>query len=386
MKMAQAVRLLAAIFLGLSLAACSSTPSSSEPAKLVDFKEEKRLKKVWSRSIGDGQGKAYHRITPVIDGEEIFIAAHDGVVAAYTTAKGKKVWKRSHDLNISGGVGVGGAMVFVGTSDGEVVALDRLTGDIVWKTAVQGEVLSAPASNGSVVVAQTYSGQVHGFDIVDGKMLWTYNAQVPRLTLRGTSTPVIVRDTVLVGLANGRVAALDVDSGSVRWEQRVSVPQGSTEIERLVDVDGRLLLTEGDQIVVATAYQGKLLAVDIAGGRPLWAKDASSYVGATEALGNIYVVDDQGTISAVSDGGRTINWTQTQLARRELSEPLAQSGSIVVGDYEGYLHLIAQIDGHLEGRDRIDSSGMRAPMASDAERIYVYSNDGKLAAYRIVQR
>ncbi len=277
-------------------------------------------------------------------------------------------------------------MVFVGTSDGEVVALDRLTGQIVWKTAVQGEVLSAPASNGSVVVAQTYSGQVHGFDIVDGKILWTYNAQVPRLTLRGTSTPVVARDTVLVGMANGRITALDIESGSIRWEQRVAVPQGSTEIERLVDVDGRLLLIENDRIVVATAYQGKLLAVDIASGRPLWGKDASSYVGVTEALGNIYVVDDQGSISAVADGGRTVSWVQTQLARRELSEPLAHSGSIVVGDYEGYLHLVAQLDGHLEGRERIDSSGMRAPMSADAERIYVYSNDGKLAAYVIKQR
>lgn len=386
MKVSAWVNILFVFCLGLGLAACSSTPSSSEPAALVDFEVEKKLKKVWSRSIGDGQGKSYHRIAPVLDGDEVFIAAHDGVVAAFNSATGKKVWKKKHKLNISGGVGLGGAMVFVGTSDGEVVALDRLTGAVIWKTQVNGEVLSAPASNGSVVVAQTYSGQVHGFDIVDGSILWTYNAQVPRLTLRGTSTPTVVRDTVLIGMANGRIAALDIDSGSVRWEQRVAVPQGSTEIERLVDVDGRLLLTDGDQVVVATAYQGKLLAVDINSGRPLWVKDASSYVGATEALGNIYVVDDQGSISAVADGGRTISWTQTQLARRELSEPLAHSGSIVVGDYDGYLHLLAQIDGHLEGRRRIDSSGMRAPMAADAERIYVYSNDGKLVSYLIKQR
>ncbi len=75
----------------LGLAACSATPSSTDPAALVDFKQEKRLKKVWSRSIGDGQGKAYHRIAPVLDGNEIFIAAHDGVVAAFNTERQKNL-------------------------------------------------------------------------------------------------------------------------------------------------------------------------------------------------------------------------------------------------------------------------------------------------------
>ncbi len=379
-------RPLAVVLFSAVLAACSSTPKSSDPAPLTDFTEIKQLKKVWSYSLGDGQGEAYYRIAPAIDGDEIFIASVDGGVAALNKKTGKKLWKKAHKLTISGGVGVASTQLYVGTADGQVAVLDRLSGDVQWTAEVGGEVLGAPAGNGSVVVVQTYSGLVHGFNAQSGERLWTYTAQVPRLTMRGTSSPRIVRGVALVGLANGRIVALDADTGSVRWEQRVSVAQGSTEIERLVDVDGRLLLIENDQIVVVNGYQGKVIAIDIASGRPLWAKDNSSYVGAAEALGNVYVVDASGGVSAIAEGGRSIAWTQTVLARRILTEPAALSGVVAVGDFDGYLHLLGQLDGQLVGRKRVDSDGLRAPMAVDSKLLYVYGNSGKLVAYKIQDR
>lgn len=379
-------RPLAVVLFSAVLAACSSTPKSSDPAPLTDFTEIKQLKKVWSYSLGDGQGEAYYRIAPAIDGDEIFIASVDGGVAALNKKTGKKLWKKAHKLTISGGVGVASSQLYVGTADGQVAVLDRLSGDVQWTAEVGGEVLGAPAGNGSVVVVQTYSGLVHGFNAQSGERLWTYTAQVPRLTMRGTSSPRIVRGVALVGLANGRIVALDADTGSVRWEQRVSVAQGSTEIERLVDVDGRLLLIENDQIVVVNGYQGKVIAIDIASGRPLWAKDNSSYVGAAEALGNVYVVDASGGVSAIAEGGRSIAWTQTVLARRILTEPAALSGVVAVGDFDGYLHLLGQLDGQLVGRKRVDSDGLRAPMAVDSKLLYVYGNSGKLVAYKIQDR
>ncbi len=379
-------RPLALVLFCALFAACSSTPKSSDPAPLTDFSQSKELKKVWSYSLGDGQGNAYYRIAPAIDGDEIFVASVDGGVAALNKKTGKKLWKKNHKLNISGGVGVASTQLYVGTADGEVVALDRLSGTILWRAPVSGEVLGAPAGNGSVVVVQTYSGLVHGFNAGSGEHLWSYSYQVPRLTMRGTSSPRIVRGVALVGLANGRIVALNADTGSVRWEQRVALAQGSTEIDRLVDIDGRLLLIENEQIVVVNGYQGKVMGIDIASGRPLWAKDNSSYVGAAEALGNVYVVDANGGVSAIAEGGQSIVWTQTVLARRRLTEPAALSGVVAVGDFDGYLHLLGQLDGQLVGRKRVDSDGLRAPMAVDGKLLYVYGNSGKLVAYKIQDR
>lgn len=379
-------RKLSLVLATLMVVACASDPTSREPANLTDFDAEKKLKETWSFSLGDGQAEAFHRLTPVIDGEEIFVASSNGKMAALNKSSGKAIWKKSLDLRISGGIGVSGTMLFVGTSDGEVVGLDRLTGGIIWTTPVNSEVLSAPQSDGDVVVAQTYSGEVHGFSAADGKELWRYTSQLPRLTLRGTSTPKIVSGVVMVGFANGRVVAFDIENGAVRWEQRVAVPKGSTEIERLVDVDGRLLVMEDGQTVIATGYQGQVMAIDIGSGRPLWAKETSSYVGATSALGNIYVVAADGSVNALDGNGQGARWTQTVLARRELTEPVAFEGAIGVGDFEGYLHMLAQVDGRLLARTRVDSDGLRAPMTADGDLLYVYGNSGELVAYKLKDR
>lgn len=379
-------RTLAVVVIGLFLVACSSTPKSNDPAPLTDFQESKRLKKVWSYSLGDGQEEAYYRFTPAIDGDEIYTLSMDGGVAALNKKTGKKRWKVFHELNISGGIGVAGDQLYLGTADGELVTLNRENGDILWRAEVNGEVLGAPAGDGRVVIVQTYSGLVHGFNAEDGKRLWTYTSQVPRLTMRGTSSPLIVRGVALVGFASGRLMAFNAENGSILWDQRISVPQGSTEIDRLVDIDGRLLLIENERIVVVNGYQGQVMAIDINSGRPLWAKDNSSYVGAAEALGNVYVVDAEGGVSAIAEGGQSIAWTQTVLARRRLTEPAVLSGVVAVGDFDGYLHLLGQLDGQLVGRSRVDSDGLRSPMLVDGRLLYVYGNSGKLVAYKIQDR
>ncbi|CAA0078406.1 Outer membrane protein assembly factor BamB [Zhongshania aliphaticivorans] len=368
------------------LVACASEPTSREPANLTSFDAEKKLKKEWSYSLGDGQAEAYHRIAPTVDGDEIFIASSDGKIAALNKSNGKKVWKKSYDLRISGGVGVSSTFLFVGTSDGEVVAIDRISGDIVWRVSLNSEVLSAPQSNGSVVVVQTYSGEVRGLNFADGEQLWSYSSQLPRLTMRGTSTPTVVSDIAMIGFANGHVIAFDIENGSQLWDQRISVPQGSTEIERLVDVDGRLRVMEDGQTVVATAYQGQVMAIDIRSGRPLWVKEASSYVGAADSLGKVYIVSADGSVNAIDDNGQGALWTQTVLARRELTEPVVFIDTIGVGDFEGYLHLLAREDGRLVARTRVDSDGLRAPMIADEKLLYVYGNSGKLVAYKLQDR
>ncbi|WP_372758238.1 outer membrane protein assembly factor BamB [Litorivivens sp.] len=362
----------------LMLAACAGTPEENEPAELTDFVIERDVEKLWSAGIGKGQGKGLYQLRPAIEGDTIYAVSADGKLQARDSATGKKRWKRDLELAVSGGVGIDSERLYLGTAEGKVVAYD-LKGEQLWETQLNGEVLAPPVSDEEIVVAQTYDGQVVGLDALTGEKLWAFAASVPRLTLRGTSTPLLDGQTVYAGLANGRVVALDRKTGELRWEQRVAVPKGSTEIERLSDVDGSLLLHSG--VLYAVGYQGKLVAIDVRSGRPLWERDLSSYSGAVEGYGNIYVADAQGSIHAFEQNGQGVVWTQTILARRKLTEPAILSGSLVVGDFEGYLHFVSQIDGHLVSRVRVDSSGVRAPMSVADDKLYVFSNDGKLVAY-----
>ncbi len=372
----------AVLALAVMAVGCSSNSKKElPPAELPDIQEEVRLDAQWSRSVGNGQGDLYNLLTPAVDGERLFAADAEGVVMALDRLNGDVFWKVDLELPVSGGVGAGYGLVLVGTLKGEVVALDSSSGEERWRARVTSEVLSAPATNGDVVVVQTQDDRLIGLDASTGEQRWIFENSPAVLTLRGTSSPVVTNRLAIAGLSTGKVIALDIQRGIPVWEQRVAVPQGRSELERVVDIDGSLLLSGGTLYVVT--YQGKVAAIDIDSGRQLWQREASSYVGLAQGFGNVYVSQAGGSVESIDERSTSALWNNDALARRQLSAPEVFSSYVAVGDLEGYLHLLSQVDGHFVGRKKIDGDGLRARPLVVGDWIYAYGNSGKLVALTI---
>lgn len=390
--MRQLIRHFLALVLLLNLAACSTISGwfesdddeATKPAELTDIQELVNIEEMWSVGIGDGQGDGFYRLRPAIQGDTLYIAAANGEVAAINRLSGDTLWEVELDNSLSGGVGVYEDAIFLGSSEGFVLKLDATTGEKLWSTHLSGEILSAPQGNGAVVVVQTYDGKLQGLDHGTGSVLWTYDSNVPVLTVRGTSTPVMHDNRVYAGFANGRVLAFDALTGAIAWEVRVAIPQGRSEIERLVDIDGSMELSGSE--LYAASYQGSVAAIDVQGGRKLWQQNASTFSGVSQGGGNIYVADEDGTVNAYLRDGQGLNWTQGALSNRELSRPTPVGSYVAVADFEGYVHVLSQADGEFVGRVRADDEGARADMASDGNVLYVYGNSGELVAYEITAR
>jgi outer membrane protein assembly factor BamB len=378
--------------MALSLAGCSTISGwfdsddedPTAPVDLVKIEQTVKIKKLWSAGIGDGQGDGLYRLQPVISRDVIYAASAEGLVRAFERAKGKSLWKVDLDTPLSGGVGVYENALLLGSSEGFVLKLDASSGELLWSTRLRGEVLSPPQANGKVVVAQTYDGKLQGLDFHTGEILWTYDSNVPVLTVRGTSVPILNNGVVYAGFANGRVLAFNAQTGAIGWEVRVAISQGRSEIERIVDVDGTMQLAGKE--LYAASYQGRVVAIDVASGRKLWQQDVSSFSGVSQGFGNIYVADEDGTLTAYLRNGQGVRWTQTALGYRELSRPTPVSSYVAVGDFEGYVHLLSQVDGEFVGRVKVDGDGVRADMLSDGNILYVFGNSGKLAVYEITAK
>ncbi|MFS0825995.1 outer membrane protein assembly factor BamB [Pseudomonas phoenicis] len=369
----------AVLALAVLAAGCSSNGKKElPPAELTQFKEEVALKKLWSRSIGDGQGEKYNLLVPAIENDRIFASDVNGEVYALNRRTGDVVWEKDLDLPVSGAVGVGYGLLTLGTLKGEVIALDSSTGAERWRSRVNSEVLAPPANNGDVVVVQTQDDRLIGLDAATGERRWIYESSPAVLTLRGTGAPVVTNRLAIAGLSTGKVVAVDIQNGVPVWESRVAVPQGRSELERVVDIDGGLLLSGGTLYV--STYQGRVAGLDVESGRVLWQRDASSYVGVAQGFGNVYVSEASGTVESVDERSSSALWSNDSMARRQLSAPEVFSSYVAVGDFEGYLHLLSQVDGRFVGRERIDSDGLRArPLVVD-DTIYVFGNSGKLEA------
>lgn len=378
------------VALGLlaSISACSAvsdmfssdSDDQKAPVELKDIDQTVKIKKLWSNGVGNGQGKGLYKLQPVLSGDRIYVASSDGEVKSISREKGKTLWDIDLEIPLSGGVGVYNDRLMVGSADGSVIMLSATDGETLWSTRLQGEVLAAPQSNGSVVVAQTYDGKLQGLDADSGEKLWTYDSNVPVLTIRGTSTPIVTGDTVYAGFANGRVLAFNTDNGAIRWEVRVAISQGRSEIERIVDVDGSMALLGGELYVAS--YQGRLVAIDVAAGRKLWQKDVSSFSGVSQGFGNVYVADEDGALSAYLRNGQGLRWEQDALGYRGLSRPTPVNSYVAVTDFDGVLHLLSQVDGEFVGRVSTGDAA-RADMIADGNRLYVYTNAGKMLAYEV---
>ncbi|HWV09344.1 MAG TPA: outer membrane protein assembly factor BamB [Pseudomonas sp.] len=372
----------ALLALAVLVVGCSSNSKKElPPAELPDFEEEVVLQEEWSRSIGEGQGETFNMLAPAVDGDQIYAADVEGLVMALDRMTGKVIWKQDLEAPVSGAVGAGYGLVLLGTLKGEVIALDASSGEEKWRSRVTSEVLAPPAVNGDIVLVQTQDDRLIALDADTGDQRWIFENTPAVLTLRGTGSPVLTNRLAIAGLSTGKVIALDAQRGIPVWEQRVAIPQGRSELDRVVDIDGGLLLSGGTLYVVS--YQGRVAALEMESGRILWQREASSSVGVAQGFGNVYVSLASGTVEGIDERSTSALWSNEALARRQLSAPEVFSSYVAFGDLEGYLHLISQVDGRFVGRERIDRNGLRARPVVVGDWLYAFGNGGKLVALTI---
>jgi outer membrane protein assembly factor BamB len=372
-------------------------PQEVKPNPLPSFNQEVRLEVLWNQKIGGGSGDRAIRIRPAITGGRVFAASADGKIKALTENTGRIIWEAeikdfytkeevafgfSKGLDaIIGGVGAGGDLVVVGTGSGEILALNQSDGSLAWKSRVASEVLSQPQIDDDVVVVQSIDGKVSAYDAIDGSRKWIYTTNIPSLTLRGTATPIISGDVILVGFSNGRVTLLEKETGFSGLDRRVGVAQGGSDLERLVDIDGAMAMENGR--LYAASFQGRIMSIDIATGRTLWSEEASSVSGVGTGFGNVYLASSDSQISAYNaDNGREV-WRVDALLHRDITAPVAIGSYLAFTDLEGYLHLVAQSDGRFVGRRKIDGSGVSSGVVAEGGRLYVMGNKGSLFVLEI---
>jgi outer membrane protein assembly factor BamB len=355
--------------------------TTEPPAELVSFQATLNVKKLWSTKVGGGSERLRLGLKPASDGARIFAGAHDGRAAAYDAQTGHAVWSVKTDLALSAGPAYGDGMIAFGTSDGELLALDAQTGKELWREAVGSEVLAAPAIASGVIALRTSDGRLRGFSTKDGSTLWTVEEAMPTLTLRGNTAPRVAGSLVVCGFNNGRVAAYDVTSGEAQWEVAIANPTGRSELERLVDVSRGLQVVGSD--AYAVGYHGRAVGVDMTTGVVLWQHDISSYAGLGADFSNVYVTSDVDAVVALDRAGGAPVWTQDKLRLRDLTAPTRFGNAVVVGDYQGYLHWLDSGDGHFVAREHAAGARITAAPLVVGDALYVQGDDGTVAAYTV---
>lgn len=353
-----------------------------EPAELVDFDETIDVRRIWSAKIGGSADFLHVALRPAGDGARLYAASHDGKVAALDPETGKPIWRIDLDMELSAGPGVGEGHVVVAAKNGYAILLDATDGSEKWRVDIAGESVSRPLVEDDTVIVQTIDNRLQALSLFDGRPRWLVQRDAPALTMRGSASPVAVGGTVIAGFDSGRLVAAEIDSGTVAWDVLLSPSKGRSDLDRLADIDGALAVVGQD--VYATGYQGRLAALAAESGQVLWSRDISSYEGVAADWNSLYTIRDAGELIALTRRNGNEIWRNASLLRREPTLPIPFNTTVVVGDFEGYIHFFNALDGAAVAREKLGGKAITNAPYVMGSRLFVQSDGGQVAAYMIV--
>lgn len=362
----------------LLLASCSSDKVTvREPAELRDFKPGASMEVRWRRHVGVGGNAG---LLPVVTARAVYAVNEYGELYRLDAISGKKVWRLDTGFKISGAVGAGEGLIVVGGLKGELAAFDE-DGKLRWLTKVSSEVLSAPQIADGFVVVRTSDGRIAALSVEDGKRQWLYERSTPTLIVRSHAGVAIQHGAVYAGFAAGKLVAINLANGNVIWESAVSQPRGNTELERISDITS--LPAVDAESACAVAFQGRIACFDIKQGAMLWSREISSDKGLTLQRNVIYVSDAEGTVMAMDKTSGSTLWKNDQLYLRKPSAPYVVDKYVLVGDFEGYLHVLNREDGSMVARIKTDSSPIPFMPVALGDGLLLQTKDGGIFSIAI---
>jgi len=333
---------------------------------------------VWSNHDGKGAGKLEAKCRLGLSGDTLFSVDYQGRLIALDRLTGRSQWKTDTKAPVTAGVGVSEGIVFIGTETGKVEAFRSTDGQPLWKVGIESPAM-AFSQGRHAIYAHATNDSVYAFDLNDGHNLWHYQINTPTLMFRQVSRPVIAANKVLVGFSTGKLMALDNVTGFPEWEKEIAISKGRSDIQRMVDVNADPIVV--GKTVYAVGYQGRVVALDLDTGTSLWERDLSSFSGLAVNTTSVFVSDTAGIVWAFKRNSGELLWKQEGLSGRALTAPVVMNDEIVIADEEGYLHWLSETDGSFTGRVRVDSQGIEAtPMVVEGY-LSVLSRSGKIATY-----
>ena len=367
--------------LTLALVGCSSNKVKVEKVKpnpLPKITEITTMAPVFSQSVSSSSEKDPLRLQLDANNGVVFIVDPKGKVAAY---QGKqRLWEKNvSKLGLSAGAEAADGIVVVGNKKGQLFALDQATGEQKWTAQLSGALISPSLILNNRVITVSNDGTVFAHSTTDGQQLWAYTLPNVQFSLRGNASPVAVDDrAIVVASANAYVYVIDSLTGAPLMQRRVAISEGRSDIKKLNDIDGDPVVV--GQFLVTTSYQGQVTALNLANQQVVWSEDSSSTKRPEVAGNGVFVASTDGKLTAYEITSGQKLWENDQLLNRKLSNPVMLGNNLVVGDLDGYLHIVDPSSGQLIGRSK--TSGEVRSLRVIDNQLYVATQKGAVSVWQ----
>ncbi|WP_049928951.1 outer membrane protein assembly factor BamB family protein [Halopiger goleimassiliensis] len=262
---------------------------------------------------------------PVVDDEFVYLAyglpsgwyrddEEDGALVVVDESTGELEWEYPLGERASGAPALVGESVLIGDADGMLARLERASGTVEWERDL-GAAVRTPAVADGWCYVQCDDGRVHAIDVETGERCWDADPRglLERLgwgdDYETTGRPAVADGTVVVttgvsrdSRTTGLVRALDRTSGERRWSQdlegRLSGPPRSPAV-----ADGNVYVTGRE----------RLEAYALADGEREWTF-TTGYTTSAPAVGEDVVYCCAKNVYAIDRDDGTERWRHVNLA------------------------------------------------------------------------
>jgi eukaryotic-like serine/threonine-protein kinase len=234
-------------------------------------------------------------------------------------------------------------MIYVGDSQGTLYAIRLTDGSIRWRYAGQGQIATAPAKRGATIYVTSSNG-LTALSQEDGKLLW-HCKHVADAT---ESSPLIVKDRIIVADYSGKVTALDFD-GSLIWQHDIaadappSPPGFNADRARTTGAAARPRTAACDDTAIFQPIfdQSRIAVIDLKRGGRRWSFQAKGWI-----YGEPTVTDDRVFFGSQDDHlycldkrRKTFLWSFPTKSRIEAGVAY-RDGSVFFGSCDGRFYRV----------------------------------------------
>ncbi len=374
-------KIITAMIVSLVIAGCAGglrgKSNLAQPTELNSAIPSNLVMKSWEIKTGSQTPKDSNlRFLIADDGvSTLYIAGQKGVVTAIDMNSGQKVWEKKVGSPLYTGVGYSQGVLLVGRQDAHIEALSASGGDSMWSKKVLGVPAVPPVGNGDVAIVRTLFGAVETFNLQTGEDDWAYIFNNSELSVRGAAAPTFLNNDVLVASDEGTLALIDAQTGMQKWSTVLSEPLNGSFMGGLRDVDAAMIVTT-DRIFVGQYLSG--ITALTHQGRKLWQKGKGTYAGLAFMGNAVISVERDSTVQALDAKDGSPMWDNQDLRGRNLTKPVLVGNRIVVGDYEGYVHVLDSATGTLQGSTKIGSTGFLLDIKEINGSVYLLDYSGTL--------
>lgn len=360
-------------------------PVVNDPVKLVQIAQPVNvLQPVFSVNVGNkASNKDPLSLQVGYDNGQIVTASRGGDLAGYNNA-GQRLWSINVGDQVTGGVALNAfsQTAVVSTRGGKVMAFDSTTGAKRWEQQLSGSVLTPALITNNRVIVSANDGFLQGLSLQTGQSVWQFATQVPAISVRGAAAPTLLDDkTALLATADGRLHAVTTDSGLPQWSRRVGVGSGSSEVERMSDVDG-MPIVDNNQLF-AISYSGQLIGIDLTSRQVMFLNEIASLKSLAVNNQQVIATSLDGKVVAYNRSTGETLWESEALAYRQLTNPVMIGNYIAVGDLKGIVHLFDPATGNIVSR--VETKGQLTHLQVQGSRLMTQSTSGQVAMWQLAR-